>query len=61
MLGWNGGRRPVYTDGEFSIGILASVKARGQTPDRLKNPVAVQIREQLWSTIRPLLQSLPGQ
>jgi len=61
MLGWNGGGDLYYTDGELSIGVLASVKARGQTPDRLKNPVAVQIKEQLWSAIRPLLQSLPGQ
>jgi hypothetical protein len=61
MLGWNGGGDLYYTDGELSIGVLASAKARGQTPDRLKNPVAVQIKEQLWSAIRPLLQSLPGQ
>jgi len=60
MLGWNGGGDLYYTDGELSIGVLASVEARGQTPDRLKNPVAVQIKEQLWSAIRPLLQSLPG-
>ena len=61
MLGWNGGGDRYYTDGELTIGLLASVKARGQRPDRLKNPVAVQIKEQLWSAIRPLLQSLPGQ
>jgi len=61
ILGWNGGGDPYHSDGELSIGVLASVKARGQTPDRLKNPVAVQIKEQLWSAIRPLLQSLPGQ
>jgi hypothetical protein len=61
MLEWNGGGDRYYTDGELSIGVLASVEARGQTPDRLKNPVAVQIKEQLWSAIRPLLQSLPGQ
>ena len=61
ILGRNGGGDPYYTDGELSIGVLASVEARGQTPDRLANPVAVQIKEQLWSAIRPLLQSLPGQ
>jgi hypothetical protein len=51
----------VCSDGELSIGVLASVGARGQTPDRLENPVAVQVKEQLWSAIRPLLQSLHGQ
>ncbi|MGZ3415132.1 MAG: hypothetical protein ACXVAT_15015, partial [Isosphaeraceae bacterium] len=35
----------------------------GTWPDtyRLENPVAVQVKEQLWSAIRPLLQSLHGQ
>ncbi|MGA9924477.1 MAG: LssY C-terminal domain-containing protein [Isosphaeraceae bacterium] len=61
ILGWNGGGDPYHTDGELSIGVLASVGARGQTPDRLENPVAVQVKEQLWSAIRPLLQSLHGQ
>jgi hypothetical protein len=61
ILGWNGGGDPYHTDGELSIGVLASLGARGQTPDRLENPVAVQVKEQLWSAIRPLLQSLHGQ
>ena len=61
ILGRNGGGDPYYTDGELTIGVLASLEARGQTPDRLENPVAVQVKEQLWSAIRPLLQSLPGQ
>jgi LssY C-terminus len=60
ILGRNGGGDPYYTDGELSIGVLASVEARGQTPRELENPVAVQVKEQLWSAIRPLLQSLPG-
>jgi hypothetical protein len=61
VLGRNGGGDRYYTDGELTIGILASVEARGKTPDRLANPVAVEIKEQLWSAIRPLLQSLPDQ
>ncbi len=61
ILGRNGGGDPYYTDGELSIGVLAAVESRGQTPHRLENPVAVQVKEQLWSAIRPLLQSLPGQ
>jgi hypothetical protein len=31
-----------------------------QGPDRLANPVAVQLKEQVWSAIRPILQSLPS-
>ncbi len=61
ILGRNGGGDPYYTDGELSIGVLAAVETRGRIPERLENPVAVQIKEQLWSAIRPLLQSLPGQ
>jgi hypothetical protein len=61
VLGRNGGGDRYYTDGELTIGVLASVEARGKTPDRLENPVAVQIKEQLWSVIRPLLESLPDQ
>lgn len=61
ILGRNGGGDPYYTDGELSIGVLASAQARGHAPRKLENPVAVEIKEQLWSAIRPLLQSLPGQ
>jgi LssY C-terminus len=61
LLGHNGGGDRYYTDGELAIGVLASSAARQKSPDRLENPVAVQIKEQLWSAIRPLLQSLPGQ
>ena len=61
LLGRNGGGDRYYTDGELTIGVLASDQSRDETPDRLANPVAVQIKEQLWSAIRPLLQSLPGQ
>jgi hypothetical protein len=60
VLAWNGGGDRYYTDGELTIGVLARADARGRTPDRLENPVAVQVKEQLWSAIRPLLQSLPG-
>ncbi len=61
LLGRNGGGDRYYTDGELSIGVLASEEARGQVPERLANPPAVQIKEQLWSAIRPLLQSLPDE
>ena len=60
VLGRNGGGDRYYTDGELTIGVLAPAEPRGGAPDRLANPVAVRIKEQLWSAIRPLLQSLPG-
>ena len=40
---------------EAGAGVVAT------SPDRLGNPVPVQIKDQLWSAIRPLMQSLPGQ
>ena len=60
-MGRNGGGDRYYTDGELTIGVLASDDVRNRRPERLANPVAVQIKEQLWSAIRPLLRSLPGQ
>jgi uncharacterized protein (UPF0548 family) len=61
VLGRNGCGDQYYTDGELTIGVLASHEQKDKQPERLANPVAVQIKEQLWSAIRPLLQSLPGQ
>lgn len=60
VLGRNGGGDRYYTDGELTIGVLASGEARDRRPERLPNPVAVQIKQQLWSALRPLLQTLPG-
>ena len=61
LAGHNGGGDRYFTDGELTIGVLASSASAGWQPERLENPPAVQIKEQLWSAIRPLLQSLPGQ
>ena len=60
LLGRNGGGDRYYTDGELTIGVLASTRGAIQSPDRLDNPVAVQLKDQLWSAIRPLLQSMPA-
>jgi hypothetical protein len=54
LVGRNGGGDRYYTDGELTVGILA----REGTPERLPNPPVVRIKDQFWSTIRPLLQSL---
>ncbi len=61
LFGRNGGGDPYYTDGELTIGVLIPGRVRDNRPERLDNPVAVQIKEQLWTAIHPLLQSLPGQ
>ncbi len=60
LLGRNGGGDRYYTDGELTLGVLAPDGARDRTADRLANPMPVRVKEQLWSAIRPLLQSLPG-
>ena len=61
LLGRNGGGDRYYTDGELTIGVLAKNPSRGELPNRLENPAPIQIKEQLWSAIRQLMQSLPGQ
>jgi hypothetical protein len=61
LLGRNGGGDRYYTDGELTIGLLAQEQSGARSPDRLANPVPVRIKEQLWSVVRPLMQSLPGQ
>src|SRR5262245_6751378 len=61
LLGRNGGGDRYYTDGELTIGVLGKDQSRDRSPDRRENPVPVQIKDQLWSVIRPLMNSLPGQ
>ena len=61
LLGRNGGGDLYYTDGELTIGVLANAAAVDRRAERLENPPAVQIKEQLWSALKPILQSLPGQ
>jgi hypothetical protein len=61
LVGRNGGGDRYFTDGELTVGVLATDTVPGRTPDRLPNPTAVQIKEQLWTAIRPLLQSVGSQ
>ncbi len=60
LVGRNGGGDRYDTDGELTVGVLVSGDERDRRPVRLDNPVAVQIKEQLWTAIRPLLRSLPA-
>jgi hypothetical protein len=57
LTGRNGEGDRYYTDGELTIGVLANNGAAGRQPDRSSNPPAVQIKEQLWSVIGPLLKA----
>jgi hypothetical protein len=59
VLGHNGGGDNYFTDGELTIGLLGSQARPQRSPDRLVNPPAVILKEQLWSAIRPILQGLP--
>ncbi|WP_406696041.1 LssY C-terminal domain-containing protein [Singulisphaera sp. Ch08] len=61
LLGRNGGGDRYYTDGELTVGVLAAEGDKNTKFARLENPVAIQIKQQLWSAMRPLLQSLPAQ
>jgi hypothetical protein len=61
LVGRNGGGDRYDTDGELTVGVLVSGASRDLRPEKLENPVAVQIKEQLWTAIRPLLRSLHDQ
>jgi hypothetical protein len=60
VLGRNGGGDRYFTDGELSLGVLGKDPSRDLSPSRPPNPVAVRIKDQMWSVARPLLRSLPG-
>ena len=55
LFGRNGGGDPYYTDGELTLGVLAPDGGAASQPSMLPNPVAVRIKEQFWTAIRPLL------
>jgi hypothetical protein len=61
LVGRNGGGDRYYTDGELTVGVLAAEESHGRRPDRLPNPLPVRFKDQLWSAIRPWLQSTAGQ
>ena len=46
-------------DGELTIGVRVNPEDHVWSPRALANPKTVQVKEQLWTAIRPLLQSLP--
>ena len=59
LLGRNGGHDPYWTDGELTVGVLTPPGEHHEQASVEVNPDAVRIKEQLWTAIRPLLDSLP--
>jgi hypothetical protein len=59
LNGRNGGGDRYHTDGELTIGLLAPAAATDKPPERFENPPVVQVKDQLWTAIRPLLRVLP--
>ena len=57
IAGRNGGGDHYFTNGELTIGVLDTNAEAGRRPERLPNPPAVQIKEQLWSAIGPFLKA----
>jgi len=56
LYGRNGGGDRYYTDGEIDVGILSAENIRQKAPpERLENPAAVKLKNQIWAWIRPLL------
>jgi hypothetical protein len=56
LAGSNGGGDRYFTDGELTIGVLGT-EADADRPDRLPNPPAVELKQQLWEAIGPLLKA----
>jgi hypothetical protein len=56
LFGRNGGGDPYYTDGELTVGVLAA-DAATVAPEELDNPPIIDLKEQLWSAIKPLLDA----
>lgn len=56
LSGRNGGGDWYYTDGELTIGeISPDNKHQTQPPELLPNPAVVEIKDQAWSWLRPLV------
>lgn len=60
LIGRNGGGDLYYTDGELTIGLLSLDGPTEKTAETLPNPPVIRLKEQLWSAIKPLLDSLPS-
>jgi hypothetical protein len=56
LNGRNGGGDRYFTDGDIAVGVLTVGGAMAAVPaEELPNPLAVRIKNRLWSWLRPLL------
>ncbi|WZO99261.1 LssY C-terminal domain-containing protein [Isosphaeraceae bacterium EP7] len=57
LIGRNGGGDRYFTDGELSIGALGEGRGGDGKPTILPNPTVVDLKNQLWDAITPLLST----
>jgi hypothetical protein len=56
LEGRNGGGDWYYSDGEMTVGVISPGNiAHSQPPEHLPNPSAVELKNQAWSWLRPVL------
>lgn len=58
LFGRNGGGDPYYTDGELTVGLLVAPGREDDAPATLANPPVIRLKEQLWSAVKPMLESI---
>ncbi|OJW18985.1 MAG: hypothetical protein BGO49_18135 [Planctomycetales bacterium 71-10] len=58
LFGRNGGGDPYYTDGELTVGVLVAPGGEDDAPATLDNPPVIRLKEQLWSAVKPMLESI---
>ena len=58
LFGRNGGGDLYYTDGELTVGVLADAGRDDEAPATLDNPPVIRLKEQLWSAVKPMLESI---
>lgn len=58
LFGSNGGGDRYYTDGELTVGALVAPGTKDESPETLANPPVIRFKEQLWSAVKPMLDSI---
>jgi hypothetical protein len=61
LVGRNGGGDRYFSDGELSIGVIADEnKVQPNMPLVMDNPPAVELKNEAWTWLRPLLDGQPS-
>jgi hypothetical protein len=55
LFGRNGEGDRYFTDGEMTVGVMATGKVESAKPEKLANPPLVQMKDQFWTAIQPLM------